>query len=74
ASLVNIFNPDVVTLSGGLLGCFHHMEDAMYRSFEKTAIAISRDHVRILTSTLGDDVGMLGAALLASESVSKDRQ
>jgi len=71
ASLVNIFNPDAVTLSGGLLGCFHHMEDAMHRSFEETAIAISRDHVRILTSTLGDEVGMLGAALLASESAIK---
>jgi len=69
ASLVNIFNPDVVTLSGGLLGCFHHMEEAMHRSIEETAIAISRDHVRILTSKLGDDVGMLGAAILASESV-----
>jgi glucokinase len=69
ASLVNIFNPDVVTLSGGLLGCFHHMEETMRRSFEETAIAISRRHVRILTSTLGDEVGTLGAALLASESM-----
>jgi glucokinase len=67
ASLVNIFNPDAVTMSGGLLGCFHHMEDAMRRSFEQNAIDISRRHVRILTSTLGGDGGMLGAALLASE-------
>jgi glucokinase len=69
ASLVNIFNPDVVTLSGGLLGCFHHMEEAMHRSCNETAIAISRSHVRILTGTLGDDGGMLGAALLARESI-----
>lgn len=67
ASLVNIFNPDAVTMSGGLLGCFHHMEEAMRRSFGQTAIPISRRHVRILLSTLGDDVGMLGAALLARE-------
>ncbi len=66
ASLVNIFNPDAVTLSGGLLGCFHHMEKAMRGSFEENAIAISRDHVRILTGTLGEDGGMLGAAILAS--------
>lgn len=69
ASLVNIFNPDAVTLSGGLLGCLHHMEEAMRRSFEDNAIAISRDHVRILTGTLGDDSGMLGAALLAREGL-----
>ncbi len=67
ASLVNIFNPDAVTLSGGLLACLHHMEGAMRRAFEETAIPISRRHVRILTSTLGNDGGTLGAALLASE-------
>jgi glucokinase len=71
ASLVNIFNPDAVTLSGGLLACFHHMEEAMRRSFEDTAIAISREHVRILTGTLGDDGGMLGAAILASEGINE---
>jgi len=69
ASLVNIFNPDAVTLSGGLLGCFHHMEEAMNGSFRETAIAISRRHVRILTGTLGEDGGMLGAALLPSEGI-----
>ncbi len=68
ASLVNIFNPDAVTLSGGLLGCYHHMETAMRSSFEESAIAISRRHVRILTGILGSDGGMLGAAILASEA------
>ncbi len=67
ASLVNIFNPDAVTLSGGLLGCFLYMEASMRRSFEESAIAISRRHVRILTSTLGEEGGVLGAALLAIE-------
>lgn len=66
ASLVNIFNPDVVTFSGGLLACFQHMEDSMRRAFEGSAIPINRDHVRILTGTLGEDGGSLGAALLAS--------
>jgi glucokinase len=68
ASLVNIFNPDVVTLSGGLLGCYAFMEEPMRLAFEELAIPISRRHVRILTSTLGEDGGMLGAALLASSS------
>lgn len=66
ASLVNIFNPDAVTLSGGLLGCYGHMEEPMRLAFEELAIPMSRRHVRILTSTLGGDGGVLGAALLAS--------
>jgi glucokinase len=65
ASLVNIFNPEVVTLSGGLLGCFKYMENTMRQSFGESAIPISRDHVRILTGTLGNEGGSLGAALLA---------
>jgi glucokinase len=67
ASLINIFNPDAVTLSGGLLGCFRFMEEEMRMTVDGMAIPISRRHVRILTSTLGDDGGTLGAALLASE-------
>jgi hypothetical protein len=45
------------------------MEANMRRSFEASAIPISRHHVRILTGTLGENGGMLGAALLASESL-----
>lgn len=66
ASLINIFNPDAVTLSGGLLGCFHYMEEEMRMTVDGMAIPISRQHARILTSTLGDDGGTLGAALLAA--------
>jgi glucokinase len=66
ASLVNLLNPDAVTLSGGLLASFHHMEESMRRSFDSSAIKVNRDHVRILKGTLGDDGGSLGAALLAS--------
>ncbi len=67
ATLVNIFNPDVVTLSGGLLECFHYMEGEMRRAYEENAIPISRRHARILTTALGDDGGQWGAALLALE-------
>jgi predicted NBD/HSP70 family sugar kinase len=66
ASLVNLLNPDMVTLSGGLLNCYHYMEGAMRRSFGESAIPISRDHVRIVTGFLGEDGGTLGAAILAS--------
>jgi glucokinase len=66
ASLVNIFNPDVVTLSGGLMGSFEHMRESMLISFEAQSIAASRKSVQIVASTLGDDAGPVGAALLPS--------
>jgi len=65
-SLVNIFNPDVVTFSGGLLGSYHHMEESMRLAAERISIPISRKHVRILAGTLGDEGGQIGAALLPS--------
>ena len=71
ASLINIFNPDAVTLSGGLLGCFQYMEEEMRMTVDGMAIPISRKHVRILTSTLGEDGGALGAALLAREGITE---
>ncbi len=65
-SIINIFNPDAVTLSGGLLGCFRFMEEEMRLTVDGMAIPISRRHARILTSTLGEDGGTLGAAILAA--------
>ncbi len=65
-SIINIFNPDAVTLSGGLLGCFSFMEEEMRLTVDGMAIPISRRHAKILTSTLGEDGGTLGAALLAA--------
>jgi glucokinase len=65
ASLVNIFNPEAVTLSGGLLGAFSFLEGPMRSAVEENAIALSRRCARILLGTLGEDAGCLGAALLA---------
>jgi glucokinase len=71
ATLINIFNPDAVTLSGGLLGCFHHMEEEMQREVRESAIPISGKHARILRGILGEDTGPLGAALLTREGTTR---
>lgn len=68
ASLINIFNPQAVTLSGGLLGAFSFLEGPMRSAIEENAIAISRKEAKILLSALGEEAGSLGAALLAEIS------
>lgn len=65
-SLVNVLNPDAVTLSGGLLAMgdmlIGPMKEAMYSLAYGPAAGTL---VRI--STLGEDAGLLGAAAVAFE-------
>lgn len=65
-SLVNVLNPDAVTLSGGLLAMgdmlIGPMKEAMYSlAYGPAAGTLLR------TSTLGEDAGLLGAAAVAFE-------
>ena len=65
-SLVNVLNPDAVTLSGGLLAMgemlIGPMREAMYSlAYGPAAGTLLR------TSTLGEDAGLLGAAAVAFE-------
>lgn len=65
ATLVNVFNPDAVVLLGGLAGAWTRFRRALGESFRRHAIQPSRDRVRIQPGTLGNDAGLVGAALLA---------
>ena len=65
-SLVNVLNPDAVTLSGGLLAMgemlMQPLRDAMYSlAYGPAAGTLIRE------STLGEDAGLLGAAAVAFE-------
>jgi len=63
-NLVNLVNPDMVTLSGGLMSSFHHMEEKVMSAVEEISIPVNYRRVRIRKGTLGEDAGQLGAALL----------
>jgi glucokinase len=63
-NLVNLINPDMVTLSGGLLASFHHMEEAVMSAAEEISIPVNYRQVRIRKGVLDRDAGRLGAALL----------
>ncbi|MHC5039766.1 MAG: ROK family protein [Planctomycetota bacterium] len=65
ASMVNIFNPDVVVLLGGLSGAFSAFAPAMEEAFLARGIPPSRDRVRIVRGLHPEDAGMIGAGLLA---------
>jgi glucokinase len=67
-SLVNAFSPEVIVLGGGVIEA---LGDAMLPRIElaarKTAFEYSMKDVRIVKAELGDDAGVIGAAILARE-------
>jgi glucokinase len=66
ANLINLLNPEVVVLGGGII---QQLADDMMSIVIETAIDYSMDGttkgIEIIASDLGDDAGITGAAVLA---------
>jgi glucokinase len=67
ANLVNIFNPDMIILGGGMAKMGDLFLDPAKRVVAEKAFPISAQAVRIVTAQLGDEAGVYGAAALAFE-------
>jgi glucokinase len=65
ASLVNVFNPEVVVIGGGLVAVGELLLDPARAVVAERALVPARDQVRIVAARFGDESGMLGAAGLA---------
>lgn len=66
ANLINIFNPEVVVLGGGVIDA---LEDEMMAVIIETAkdyaMTGTTEGIEIIATKVGDDAGILGAAVLA---------
>ena len=65
ANLVNIFNPQVVVLGGGVRGAGDRLREPARAEVAARARAPAREEVRILAAEFGVEAGMVGAAALA---------
>ena len=74
ANLINILNPEVVVLGGGLIDA---LEDEMMAIIVETALDYSMSGttrgIEIIASKLGDDAGITGAAVLARAKTNSSR-
>jgi len=69
ANLVNVLNPEAVIFGGGLMEALgDRMLPRITRAAAAHVVAAGPGRVRILDSSLGDDAGILGAALTARAS------
>ncbi len=70
ASLLNIFNPKIVVLGGGLIEAIGEPYIKIVRSIaEKNVFPVSIRNVKIVAAKLKDDSAVLGAAKLAWDAV-----
>ncbi len=65
ANLLNIFDPDVLVLGGGVSRSIHTFFPELVESVRRHAMAHLQTRVPIAYSVLGDDAALLGAAQLA---------
>jgi glucokinase len=69
ANLINLFSPEVVILGGGVIEA---LDDEMMPEIIKTArqhvLAGTEKDVQIISSKLGDNAGIIGAAVFARQS------
>ena len=67
ANLVNIFNPEVVVIGGGVIAAGELLLEPARASMRARALAPARDLVRVTATAFGAESGMIGAALLAAD-------
>ena len=67
ANLVNIFNPEVVVIGGGVIATGELLLEPAREVMLKRALAPAKDMVRVVATSFGPDSGMIGAALLAAD-------
>jgi glucokinase len=69
ASLVNIFNPEVVVVGGGVIAAGELLLAPARAVVAARALPPSRDQVRIVAARFGVEAGMIGAAALAFDGL-----
>jgi glucokinase len=66
-NLVNIFNPEVIIVGGGLSKMGELLLKPARQVVRQRAFPLCTSAVRIVTAELGDDAGVLGAAIYARQ-------
>lgn len=65
--VINLLNPDCIVLGGGVANAGRVLFESVKNTIKKRAMVIQAGHVKILKAKLGEDAGMIGAAILVKE-------
>jgi predicted NBD/HSP70 family sugar kinase len=72
AGVINVLNPDMVLLGGGLAPAYPFVRSALEAELDRRVLRASRQLVRVVPTTLGEAAPLRGAAELAFEPLLAD--
>jgi len=64
SSVVNLLNPEVIIIGGGVAQAGDILFDPIRETINKRALKISADSVKVIPAQLGNSAGVVGASLL----------
>ncbi len=64
ASMVNMLDPDVIALGGGVAGAGEFLLKPLRERFPEYAMFPAIAHTEVKAASLGNDAGIIGAAML----------
>ena len=66
--VVNLFNPDCIVIGGGLSAVGRILFYSVKKTVSAKAMFVQGRHVKIIKAKLGNDAGLIGAAILVREN------
>lgn len=73
ANILALFDPDIVIISGGIARAGRILFDPIRKTVNKLVLGAEHRRYKIVAGKLGDDAGILGAALFAQPPANKGK-
>jgi glucokinase len=67
--VVNLLNPDCIVIGGGVAGAGSILFDKLREVISRRAMVVQARHVKVFKAKLGNDAGLIGAAILVKEGI-----
>jgi len=71
--VVNLLNPDGIVIGGGVAGAGKILFDKVRELISQQAMIVQYKHVKIFRAKLGNDAGLIGAAILVKTSLNEHK-
>jgi glucokinase len=71
ASLINIFNPEILVVGGGVAGAGNAFITRIHKAIEERAMKPALKNFKVVKAQLGNDAGFVGGISMAAEMFHK---